>query len=513
MLTDKTIGNKPGAVMPVSPEKVDDIALRVLKRDIPEFLLPMNVINIDGEYELRYELIGNRFSYFNEKMTKKDYITLLKSLLMPYKLSADWFLDYHNLCLDKHYMMYNKNNYNIRYVYVPTKEMLHTDEEINKFFQNFVVNIEVTDDSSYPMKLLRILMSGNTSPIQLLEMINEQSDNSVPLSQQTVKTTTVTASTIVGQGMEAIGKFVDESINRKEKNELQQKTEVVSGKAEKLGFSFFEGKGKNNAKKMEGAAENISQQQEPADTKAMAFTASRPGVSNEFGKQEIGGDIMGNLFGNTVSEEKTAKTKKAEKPAKAPKQPKESGGFLGGLFGGKKADKNISENQDLASMMGQQTTIAQQSSYESSNVMSTSNIQIAYEPFTTEDDEAYTVVYEEDEEYMNDNMVRLQLEDSAGFQLPSLIEIDMSKGFATVGRLDKNGKGVCDYNFNPSISFVSRSHFRLEKINNQIQVIDLNSSNGTYINGTKIVANIPYNVDKGDLIMFSMKKRVTYKML
>ena len=89
----------------------------------------------------------------------------------------------------------------------------------------------------------------------------------------------------------------------------------------------------------------------------------------------------------------------------------------------------------------------------------------------------------------------------------------MTKGFATVGRYDKAGKGVCDYNFSSSISFISRSHFRLEKENNQIQIIDLNSSNGTFVNGTKIVSNIPHNISKGDLIMFSLKKRITYKLL
>ena len=517
MLTDKTIGNKPGAVMTVNPENVDNIALKVLKKDTPEFLLPMNVINIDGEYELRYELIGNRFSYFNEKMVKRDYITLLKNLLLPYKLSADWFLDYHNLCLDKHYMMYNKNNYSVKYVYIPTIGMLHTDEEINKFFQNFVVNIEVTDDSTYPMKLLRILMSGNTSPIQLLEVLNEQNDNAAPAAQEVVRPAAVTASAIVGQGVEALGRFVDDSVNRIEKSkaELQQNAVALTSKTEKHTFSFFDGKGKNNTKKAEAVTETTTQ----SSVSAEAYTASRPGVATEFGKQEVGGDIMGNLFGETGADDKPAKSKKAEKPPKAPKQPKqpkEGGSFFGGLFGGKKADKDGQANQDLSAMMGQQVTPVQQTvqqpMYEQPRMVSP-YIQQGYVPVSPDDDEAYTVVFEEDDNYMSDNMVRLQLEDAAGFQLPSLIEIDMSKGFATVGRLDKNGRGVCDYNFNPSISFVSRSHFRLEKVNDQIQIIDLNSSNGTYINGTKIVSNIPYNISRGDLIMFSMKKRVAYKML
>lgn len=465
MLTDKTIGTKPGAVMGISPEKVDEIALKVLKRDVPKFLLPMNVIHIDGELELRYELSGNRFSYFNEKMVKRDYITLLKNMLLPYKMCADWFLDYHNLYLNRHYMMYNKNNYDIKYVYIPTRELVQTDEDTNKFFQNFVINIEVTDDNTYPMKLLRILMSENASPVQLLEVISEQNDIPAPAAEETVRPVIQTAS-ILNQGTETIPELVPQSAS--------------------------------------------------VQTPEMSPAASRPGVGSEFGKVEVGGDIMGNLFGDNISEEKPVKNKKAPKTPKAPKQPKESGLF-GGLFGGKKTDKKTDKKadsvQDLSGLMGQQSSQEQQPTFAQTPVMTTPVSQRGYAPVSSYLGDDRTEIFEEDYAYTSDNMVRLQLEDAAGFQLPALIEIDMSKGYATVGRLDKTGKGQCDYNFNASMSFISRNHFRLEKVNEQIQIIDLNSANGTFVNGTQIVSNIPYNLSKGDLIMFSSKRRVTYKML
>ena len=113
--------------------------------------------------------------------------------------------------------------------------------------------------------------------------------------------------------------------------------------------------------------------------------------------------------------------------------------------------------------------------------------------------------------YINDNVVRFQLENSSGYQLPGLIEIDMSKGYATIGRYDKAGRGQSDFNFDASMSFISKTHLRLEKLNDSIQVIDMNSGNGTYVNGTKIVPNIPYTISKGDFICFSSK--VTYKIL
>lgn len=500
MLTDKAIGNKPGAVMSISPENADDIALKVLKRDLPEFLLPMTVINIDGEYELRFELMGNRFSYFNEKMVKKDYITLLKNLLLPYKLCVDWFLDYHNLCLDKQYMMYDKRNYKMKYAYIPMRGMLHTDEEISKFFQNFVVNIEVTDDTSYPMKLLRILMSEAATPLQLLDVIAEE-DNSV---EELVVPQPVTSTTadMINQGIETVGKFVDNSVKWAEnvvKPEIQEKTEEVASKAEKHGFSFF----KNN-KKTEPVTVSSAITPSESEFKTETPIPSRPGA--EFGKVEVGGEIMGNLFGDNQAEEKLKKEK--NKKEKTKKESKE-GSLFGGIFGGKKTNKSENETPDLSELMEQKSIKQHQPEYVKTTVISQVQMQPPVSSYIEED---CTEIFDEDEINANDNVVKLMLEDSAGFQLPSFIEINMSKGYATVGRLDKAGRKHCDYNFDASMSFISRTHLRLEKVNNQIQVIDLNSSNGTFINGTQIVANIPYPISKGDLLMFS-KKRITYKML
>lgn len=512
MLTDKAIGNKPGAVMSINPENADDIALRVLKRDLPDFLLPMTVINIDGEYELRFELTGNRFSYFNEKMMKKDYITLLKNLLLPYKLCADWFLDYHNLCLDKQHMMYDRNNYGVKYVYIPTKEMLHTDEEISKFFQNFVVNIEVTDDTSYPMKLLRILMSGAATPLQLLDVIAEE-DNSTE-EKAAPQTATPTAADMINQGMETVGKFVDNSVKWAEnvaKPEIQGKMEEVANKAGKQGFGFLKGN-----KKAEPAPETVISPvtpvtPAPTGIKTDIPAPSRPGA--EFGKVEVGGDIMGNLFGDNPVEEKSGKNKK-EKPKKEPKEAKE-GGLFGGIFGGKKADKK-DEAIDISSLMGGSQSGQIQQPVANTPVMPTPRVQtpppapVNYTPAAAYAGDDVTMVFD-DNVYVNDNVVRFQLDNGSGYQLPSMIEIDMSKGFATVGRFDKTGRGQCDFNFDASMSFVSRTHLRLEKTNDVVQIIDLNSANGTFVNGTQIVPNIPYTISKGDLIRFSSK--ITYKML
>lgn len=63
----------------------------------------------------------------------------------------------------------------------------------------------------------------------------------------------------------------------------------------------------------------------------------------------------------------------------------------------------------------------------------------------------------------DDGTLRLRLVDGAGYDCPRLVEIDLSQGFATVGRRDKNNQAQSDYSFDASLSFISRRHFRVER--------------------------------------------------
>ena len=87
MLTDVVIANKSYTKLTVpAGSQTDQIALRVIRRDCPDFLLPIKVMEIDGELEIRYELLeGVRLSYFPKKMKKREFIDLFVRLLSPLK--------------------------------------------------------------------------------------------------------------------------------------------------------------------------------------------------------------------------------------------------------------------------------------------------------------------------------------------------------------------------------------------------------------------------------------------
>jgi len=65
------------------------------------------------------------------------------------------------------------------------------------------------------------------------------------------------------------------------------------------------------------------------------------------------------------------------------------------------------------------------------------------------------------------------------------------------------GRRTGDYvNFFATQGYVSSTHARLEQNGNDWQIVDLDSSNGTFLNGVKLNPNQPYVFKIGDIIAF-----------
>ena len=179
MLKDVVIANKSYTRLILSgEERIDNIALRVIKQDCPDFLLPVRTMEIDGEQEIRYELSeGIRLSYSSLQLSKKEFSSLLENMLIPFKVCNDWFLDYHNILLDHSYIFLGKKDSTIKYLYIPVSEYAHTDEEIMDFFSSFILKADVLDDSHYAVALLRVLRGEDSNLMTLLDFITQESRN------------------------------------------------------------------------------------------------------------------------------------------------------------------------------------------------------------------------------------------------------------------------------------------------------------------------------------------------
>ena len=84
----------------------------------------------------------------------------------------------------------------------------------------------------------------------------------------------------------------------------------------------------------------------------------------------------------------------------------------------------------------------------------------------------------------------------------------------TMGRVSEGQPILPDLDLSPYNAFalgVSRMHAALRIINNQLVVVDLDSANGTRINGQKLVSRVEYPVSKGDIIALGkLRIQVTF---
>lgn len=450
MLTDVVIANKSYAKLTVSENgALDSIALQVIRRESPDFLLPIKAMEIDGEMELRYELLdGVRLSYMPKEMCKKDFIELLVNMLTPFKSCSDWFLDYHNFLLDENYILIGKNGRSVRYVYLPASSYANTDEAVKDFFTGIILKTDIKDDLGYMVNLLRIIKNPDSNLLTLLEYFQQES---APKAAQAVEKTAPKMAAAVKEIME-------------EKASFLQKTVESS---------------------LTGAA--------------------RAGqIASEFGKHDEAGRLMDNLFGAEEEEPAAEKKKKKEKQQK-------SGGLLN-LFKGKTKTKqqqpasNTGQAGHYPGAAGERQVAAPAPSQAA--VPNCPQIPVGRQ-MESEDE---TMILNRDETVDN-RFLRLRLENCTGCSCPDFIEIDLQRGYATVGRLNKNGEAQSDFNFDASVSFVSRRHFRVELSQDHWKIVDLESTNGTFVNGEALLPNMPYPLKANDVIMIACNKRsITYRV-
>lgn len=79
----------------------------------------------------------------------------------------------------------------------------------------------------------------------------------------------------------------------------------------------------------------------------------------------------------------------------------------------------------------------------------------------------------------------------------------------TLGRQSENQPIVPDVNLAPYKAFdngVSRLHAVIRRIENNVILLDLGSSNGTYINGIRIMPNVEHTLRHGDIIALGKLK-------
>lgn len=465
MLNDVVISNKTYAKLTVPDEEfLDDIAMKTIRQDMPGFLLPVRIISINGKTEIRYEVCdGIRLSYLAEKMKKSEFLVMAENMLRPFRECNDWFLDYHKFYLNPDYIMIAKDYSHVRYVYRFENEYIKTEEDILDFFREFILKINLVDDQNYILNLYRRTKDRSITLKGIMDYILQEnmSVNSSPDNMQEKKTD---SSKKLSGGLE---EFKDNISNSWEVKKAELKREMK--------------------------AEESVKKEEPKV------------ISEQFGKEDVKGSLLNNLFGEEPEEqEKKKKIISPREKNNRKENSKENGnkGFLGGLFGNKKESKGYVQEKAEVQPVIEHNPINQKLDSPKDGLYQSS------EPDFTQED--VTVIGTMENRQSGENQLLLKLEDDKGYQCPKYMEIDLTKGYATIGRYDKAGIAQSDYNFDSSLSFISRRQCRIEKRDGQAVIIDLGSGNGTLVNDVVLAANMPCQIYKGDRVIFSKNKGITY---
>lgn len=432
--------------------KLDEIAIKVVNEDCPEFLIPFKIININDSVTLKYKLINTiALEYANMTLPKSAFVELYLNLLTPFVKGKDWFLDYHNICIDPQYIFLDKHSNKAFFVYVPDSTYQNSNETIIEFFKKIFNSITITDDQHFQIILYRYFSGGQVTLAGLYKIFMDERSNGKSVKKENAKS------------------VVKEEIKSEPRRAAQEikNPEAVVNSDKKAGF--FDGFGKS--KKNSDAPEDMSWSQSMDD------------------------DVMNAMFGNNNKKKKQDKVSEESK-----EKGKNTGNFLDGLFGSKKKEMNTPGKTD-------NSVIAQKSPKPELDLMSPDITEA--DGFdggqASEETEIFT-------ESSNSNITAfLELIESALPGAPEQISLGFAEPTITIGRYSTDELKP-DIAFPADFKRIGRRHALFKRQGNELYVVDLGSSNHTLLNGRILVPNQPYRLQDGMELTFTDSKPVKYRV-
>ena len=73
-------------------DRLDEIAVNVIGKDCPDFLIPFRMVSVNEEISLKYKLINTvALEYAEMTLPKALFVQLYLNLLEPFVKGRDWF--------------------------------------------------------------------------------------------------------------------------------------------------------------------------------------------------------------------------------------------------------------------------------------------------------------------------------------------------------------------------------------------------------------------------------------
>lgn len=465
-----------------NPVELDYTAIKVIKEDCPDFLLPLRMVDVNNQITFRYRLTNmTALAYCSMHFKKKEFLRFYMALIAPFIEGRDWFLKEHYLCINPKYVYVNKDFSKLYYIYIPENSYRNSDEEIIAFLRGVLDNITMMDDSGFLVQLYQYFNKGQVTLGNLYALLQKEEQSaaaaqSVSMSglRQSAPDDPQPASGFwqsapgVGRTDGAGSRTLPEAaaMEWQKKGPILQR--AVKGAEEK----------KENVKQIEN---NIGNETPASDDELMAL-----------------------LFGEKGKKKGKERAKK-EKPVKekSVKERPEKGGF--GLFGKKKEKKQ--SHIEGAKIAGYEQPMPQSIPEPMQQPFGCASGAAAPQSLELSD---YTEIAEDDS--CQNAAGRLEL--IASFQpgAPQQIRLDFTGTHITVGRASSDTTQP-DIPFSSEFRRIGRMHIRIERNNDLLYVIDLGSANHTSLDGQILIPNTPYLLKAGAELVFTPKYPVRYRVI
>ena len=466
-----------------SSAELDNIAIKVLEDECPDFLIPFSLIYRNENGVLKYKLVNAvALEYSNLTLSKKKFVEMYLNLLTPFLEGKDWFLDYHSICFDKSYVYLDRELTKASFIYIPEKSYHNTDDEIFNFFKEVLNNVTVTGDNSFLVKLYQYFNRGDVTLADLYLLVKEEnrkSENIVSIGNGKQQREAECRTTPV--------------ISIPEDNRQQEMEESVPRR--EVAVSTLEQEEKKKKKRLFGSGDKKKKKPEDNDI----LSGEIPLESDPYNSDD---EVLKALFGDN----KKKKKEKKEKPLKRIEE-KVFASEKGKEFLGRKKKEPESERKNISEIQQGQSTVSSlsQSVPPLPQSFNQSGTSAGYMP----------IMRNEETEIYDDNMQMscgyLELIGEMAHGAPARIELGFEKNFITLGRISADSAKP-DVAFGSELKRIGRMHARIEKNGENFYIIDLGSANHTSLNGQKLIPNHPYVLKNGDEVAFAIGRPVRYRV-
>ena len=448
--------------------KYDQIACGALKLETPEFIMPVIFERGTGMLTVRYSVPDGceALDVFNKTLVIEDVLKLYEYVLSSLEECRDWYLVPEGFCFDTNHVYIRANHEQLVFAYIPDGRTTLDVHGLKSIFISLLEKCTETSGGTIQLQLYKYFYKPKFSIEEFKEMVEKFKDEisykqqvAIPVevkrvSEPVVPTPPIEKAVIPTPPVE---KTVPEIPQKKIEVPVKKEEATTTYGAKTQGTRTVE----NNPRSVYAAQPNRSQlSQEEIEEMVKSIYSSKP--------------------------VETVEKKVAEEPS---------------IYGAKDTSTSQASNQEEREEDKEESFYGSKSKSTVVNTASkTKNLFDNVFSTSSKNNKAPTSAGER-----RRGPVLKSISTHTRYDLPKVVPIDFKGDKFIIGRATRTGEETgANYEFGAEITPISRVHAQIERQDELYYLKDLGSSNGTFLNGTKIEPDKAYQIEEGDKIAFAI---------